>query len=149
MSNSKVSAGPVETLRAAISGDVFVPGDDGYDEARRAWNLTEDQRPAVVVVPESAAEVARAVRFARAQGMRIAPQATGHGAAPLEPLEGAMLLKTSRLRRARRPTAPGTPHGRGRRRRARHRLPRRLPGKPQAHQPARGTDDRLVDRAPA
>jgi FAD/FMN-containing dehydrogenase len=99
MSNSKVSAGPVETLRAAISGDVFVPGDDGYDEARRAWNLTEDQRPAVVVVPESAAEVARAVRFARAQGMRIAPQATGHGAAPLEPLEGAMLLKTSRLRR--------------------------------------------------
>ena len=108
MGNSKVSAGPLETLRAAISGDVFVPGDDGYDEARRAWNLTEDQRPAVVVVPESAAEVARAVRFARAQGMRIAPQTTGHGAAPLEPLDGAMLLKTSRMRRAGIDPAAGT-----------------------------------------
>ena len=30
--------------------------------------------------------------------MRIAPQGTGHGAEPLEPLEGAMLVKTSRMR---------------------------------------------------
>jgi FAD/FMN-containing dehydrogenase len=99
MSNPKVSTRPGETLRAAISGDVFVPGDDGYDEARRAWNLAEDQRPAVVVFPGSAAEVADSVLFARSHGMRIAPQATGHGAAALEPLDGAMLLKTSRMRR--------------------------------------------------
>jgi FAD/FMN-containing dehydrogenase len=99
MSNPKISADPTETLRAAISGDVFVPGDDGYDQARRAWNLAKDQQPAVVVFPESATEVARAVRFAHAQGLRIAPQATGHGATPLEPLEAAMLVKTSRMRR--------------------------------------------------
>jgi hypothetical protein len=30
--------------------------------------------------------------------MRIAPQGTGHGAAPLEPLDGAMLLRTTRMR---------------------------------------------------
>jgi hypothetical protein len=30
--------------------------------------------------------------------MRIAPQGTGHGSEPLEPLQGAMLLKTSRMR---------------------------------------------------
>ena len=46
-----------------------------------------DQRPAVVVEAESAADVAQAVRYARARTMRIAPQGTGHGAAPLEPLE--------------------------------------------------------------
>jgi hypothetical protein len=99
MSDQKISARPMETLRAAVSGGVFVPGDGGYDEARRAWNLAKDQRPAVVVFPGSAAEVARAVRFARSHGLRIAPQGTGHGAGPLEPLEGAMLLKTSRMRR--------------------------------------------------
>ena len=99
MNNPETGTRPVETLRAAISGDVFVPGGDGYDEARRAWNLAEDQWPAVVVLPESAADVARAVQFARSQGMRIAPQATGHAAEALEPLEGAMLLKTSRMRR--------------------------------------------------
>jgi FAD/FMN-containing dehydrogenase len=43
--------------------------------------------------------VVRAVRLARSNGLRIAPQATGHGAAPLQALDDALLLKTSRLRR--------------------------------------------------
>jgi FAD/FMN-containing dehydrogenase len=97
--SSAIGRRSVELLQDAIAGDVFVPGDHGYDEARRAWNLAVEQRPAVVVVADSAADVASAVRFARSQAMRIAPQGTGHGAAPLEPLEGAMLLRTSRMRR--------------------------------------------------
>ena len=88
----------LEALRVAIAGQVFVPGQAGYDQARQAWNLAVDQRPAVVVEAGSAADVAQAVRYARAHGMRIAPQGTGHGAAPLEPLDGAMLLRTTRLR---------------------------------------------------
>src|SRR6516225_7031697 len=91
----------LEALRAAIAGQVFVPGEAGYDRARQAWNLAVDQRPAVVVEAGSAADVARAVRFARAHGMRIAPQGTGHGAGPLEPLVGAMLLRTTRMRTVR------------------------------------------------
>jgi hypothetical protein len=43
--------------------------------------------------------VARAVKFARAQGIRIAPQGTGHGSLSLEPLEDAMLLRTDRMRK--------------------------------------------------
>jgi FAD/FMN-containing dehydrogenase len=85
-------------LRIAVAGDVFTQGDRGYDEARRAWNLTTDERPAVVVAVESAADVVQAVRFARSRGMRIAPQGTGHGSEPLEPLAGAMLLRTVRMR---------------------------------------------------
>src|SRR5262249_56706275 len=78
--------------------EVWVAGAPGYDQARRAWIVAVEERPAVVVVAESAADVVRAVRFARAQGIRIAPQGTGHGAEPLEPLDGAMLLRTSRMR---------------------------------------------------
>src|SRR5215467_11491642 len=73
-----------ETLQATINGEVFVPGDLGYNQARQAWNLTADQRPSVVVFAESAADVVQAVRFARSQGMRIAPQGTGHGSESLE-----------------------------------------------------------------
>src|SRR5262249_61072266 len=106
-------------LRAAIAGQVFVPGQAGYDQARQAWNLAVDQRPSVVVAAESAADVAQAVRHARAHRMRIAPQGTGHGAAPLEPLDGAMLLRTTRMRRggggpaAPPPPAPARAGGRG------------------------------------
>ena len=91
----------LEALRAAVTGEVFASGETGYDQARQAWNLAIDERPAVVVMSESAADVAQAVRFARTRGMRIAPQGTGHGAEPLEPLRGAMLLRTVRMRSVR------------------------------------------------
>jgi FAD/FMN-containing dehydrogenase len=89
----------LDALRAGIAGQVFVPGEAGYDQARQAWNLAVDTRPAVVVETGSAADVAQAVRYARAHQMRIAPQGTGHGAGPLEPLDGAMLLRTTRMRK--------------------------------------------------
>src|ERR1700731_4520106 len=99
MTTSNPMAGrDLGTLRAAVTGDVFAPGDHGYDEARRAWNLATDERPAVVVVAGSAADVVQAVRFARSRGGRIAPQGTGHGSEPLEPLADAMLLRTVRMR---------------------------------------------------
>jgi hypothetical protein len=99
MSTSDLPGSSVETLIAMLAGDVFVPDDEGYDDARRAWDLAVDQRPAVVVFAESVVDVVRAVRFARSHRVRIAPQGTGHGALPLGQLEGAMLLKTSRMRR--------------------------------------------------
>jgi FAD/FMN-containing dehydrogenase len=77
---------------------MVLPEDPGFDEARRAWNLTVDQRPAAVVFTESAAAVAAAVLFAKERGYRIAPQATGHNAAPLGSLDGTILLRTDRMR---------------------------------------------------
>ena len=97
--SEKVAASRFDVLRAMVAGDVFAPGEAGYDSARRAWDLAVDQRPAVVVYAQSVVDVVRAVRFARSQGLRIAPQATGHGALPLELLEDALLLRTSRMRR--------------------------------------------------
>ena len=102
MNTTDTTAGrDLDALRAAIAGQVFVPGEAGYDQARQAWNLAVDQRPAVVVEARSADDVVLAIRHARAHGMRIAPQGTGHGAGPLEPLDGAMLLRTTRMRQVR------------------------------------------------
>ena len=70
-------------LRARMDGDVVGPGDADWDEARLAWNLAVDQRPAAVAVPESAEDVAAVVAFARTDGLRVAPQGTGHNARPL------------------------------------------------------------------
>jgi hypothetical protein len=87
----------IETLRARIAGDFVVPGDPEWDEARRAWNLAVDQRPAAVALPESAEDVVEIVRFARGHGLRVAPQSTGHNAGALA-IEGDILLKTERMR---------------------------------------------------
>jgi FAD/FMN-containing dehydrogenase len=63
----------VQSLRSAVTGDVFLPDSEGYDAAHRGWNLAADQRPAIVVVADSARDVAEAMRFARAHGVRVAP----------------------------------------------------------------------------
>lgn len=84
-------------LRARLSGHAVAPGDPDWDEARLAWNLAVDQRPAAVVLPVSVDDVVATVEFARGLGLRIAPQGTGHGAAAMGPLDGTILLKTSRM----------------------------------------------------
>ena len=64
MNTTDITAGRgLEALRAAVGGEVFVPGEAGYNQARQAWNLAVDQRPAVVVEAESAVDVARAIRI--------------------------------------------------------------------------------------
>ena len=35
-------------LRQSLAGSVLVPADAGYDQARRAFNLLVDRRPAVI-----------------------------------------------------------------------------------------------------
>ncbi len=85
-------------LVPSLEGRVVLPGDGGFDEARGAWNLAIDQRPAAVVFPESAADVAAAVRYAAERGLRVAAQGTGHNAGPLGSLMDTLLLKTKRMR---------------------------------------------------
>ena len=84
-------------LASALEGKIVLPPHARYDEARRAWNLAVDQRPAAVVFPDSAHDVATAVLFARERGQRIAAQGTGHNAAPFESLEDTILLRTDRM----------------------------------------------------
>src|SRR4051812_44382653 len=90
---------PVSVVRERLQGDFITPDDAGWDEARMAWNLAVDQRPAAVAIPESAEDVVEIVRYARANGLRVAPQGTGHNAHPLaESLGYTVLLKTHRMR---------------------------------------------------
>jgi FAD/FMN-containing dehydrogenase len=88
-----------EALRGLCGGAVHLPGDPGYDAARSPWALVVDQRPAAVACPANAAEVVEVVRAAAAAGLRVAPQGTGHNAAPLRGLDQAVLVRTGAMRR--------------------------------------------------
>jgi hypothetical protein len=85
-------------LRDALTGQVVAPGEPGWDEARQAWNLAVDQRPALVVIPESIADVQVAVGYARERDMAITVQTTGHQASSIASMEGALLIRTHKLR---------------------------------------------------
>jgi len=87
-----------ETLRGLCGGAVHLPGDPGYDLARAPWNVQVESFPAAVAYPAFPDEVADVLRAAAAAGLTVAPQGTGHGAAPLQGRLGdAVLLRTAAL----------------------------------------------------
>jgi FAD/FMN-containing dehydrogenase len=92
------AATALDTLALRLDGDLVRPEDAGWDEARTAWNLAVDQQPVAVVLAESASDVAETILAARADGLRVAPQGTGHAATALGDLAGTILLRTTRMR---------------------------------------------------
>jgi hypothetical protein len=87
-----------DVVELSISGRVATARDPDWDDARQAWNLAADQNPAAVAFVESADDVSDVLRFAAAEGLAVAPQGTGHGAAPLGPLDETILLRTTRMK---------------------------------------------------
>ena len=82
-------------LRVSLQGSIMTPVEDGFLDAVRTWALGVQHAPALVVLPESAEDVATAVTFAHDHGFGVAVQGTGHGATI--PCEGGILINTSRM----------------------------------------------------
>jgi FAD/FMN-containing dehydrogenase len=85
-------------LAAAMRGDLIVPGDPGYDEARAVYNGMIDKHPAAIARCRDTADVITCVRFARAHGAEIAVRGGGHSAAGLGVADGALVIDLSLLR---------------------------------------------------
>jgi FAD/FMN-containing dehydrogenase len=68
-------------LRAAVTGPVIGPDDDGYDEARAVFPGDIDHRPAAVVRVADANDVARVIGFGRSSGFELAVRSGGHSGA--------------------------------------------------------------------
>jgi hypothetical protein len=84
-------------LATELDSQVVLPDDRSYDQVRGGFNVLVDQRPAAVVFPESARDVAAAIRFAAGNGLRVVAQGTGHNMAPLGTMDGTILLKMERM----------------------------------------------------
>src|SRR3954463_12338423 len=96
MQLAELRAPQVRDVRANLAGELVLPGDDTWDEARLAWHLAVDQRPAAVALPENVHDVIELVQWASDAGLRIAPQGTGHNAPALGDLDGTLLMKMTR-----------------------------------------------------
>ncbi|MFC5367026.1 FAD-binding oxidoreductase [Salinirubrum litoreum] len=68
----------VGDLRAKVHGEVILPDDETYHEARALWNGRIDRFPAAIVRVASPEDVRTVLRFAREQNREIAVRGGGH-----------------------------------------------------------------------
>ena len=88
----------IGTLATEFSGALLRPGDEGYDDARRIHNGLIDKHPALIARCRSAADVARAVGFARELGLEISVRGGGHNVAGRACTEGGVMIDLAEMR---------------------------------------------------
>jgi hypothetical protein len=91
----------VQELSDALRGRLLLPGFEGYESARRVLNASIDKYPALIVQPTGAADVTRAVTFARERDLLVAVKCGGHSYGGKSTCDGGMQIDLSTFRGAR------------------------------------------------
>jgi FAD/FMN-containing dehydrogenase len=79
-------------------GERIDPDHPEYDAARRVWNGAADRRPALVVRPRDAEDVALALEAARRRGLLVAVRGGGHSMAGHSTCDDGLVIDMSAMR---------------------------------------------------
>lgn len=94
---STVRDDQLQSFARSFDGEVLLPADGGYDEARSLWNGDIDRRPAVIARCTTAGQVAEAVALARNTGMDLAVRGGGHNYAGHGCCDDGVMIDLSRM----------------------------------------------------
>jgi len=97
LSSVSTSSISIPRLRDSFDGRVTAPDDAGYDQARKVFYGKYDRRPAAIVRPADAAEVAQVVTLAADSGQELAVRSGGHSLAGHSVSEGGIVLDLSEM----------------------------------------------------
>jgi FAD/FMN-containing dehydrogenase len=97
LSSISTSSISIPRLRDSFDGRVTAPDDAGYDQARKVFYGKYDRRPAAIVRPADAAEVAQVVTLAADSGLELAVRSGGHSLAGHSMSEGGIVLDLSEM----------------------------------------------------
>jgi len=79
MPTQKLVPEVIEQLASGFAGEVVLPQDAAYEDARRVWNGMVDRRPVVIARCTCTDDVVAALRAARAGGLPVSVRGGGHG----------------------------------------------------------------------
>jgi FAD/FMN-containing dehydrogenase len=96
-----LSSDSIGVLKASIRGEVLLPADPGFDEARRVWNAMIDRCPALIVRCAGVADVRCAVDFARDNDLPLAVRGGAHNIAGSAVCDDGLMMDLSPMKSAR------------------------------------------------
>jgi FAD/FMN-containing dehydrogenase len=85
-------------LREALRGELVLPGDAEYDEARSVWNGMIDRRPALIARCTGTSDVIAAIGFARSEGLDAAVRGGSHNVAGNATCDGGLVIDLSPMK---------------------------------------------------
>lgn len=88
----------VAAFADGLRGDLILPGDAGYDDARRVWNAMIDRQPAMIARCAGVADVIASVDFARDHGLPVAVRGGGHNVAGNGCCDDGLVIDLSRMK---------------------------------------------------
>src|SRR6476619_7715944 len=87
-----------QSLKPTFHGDLVVPGDPGYNDARQIWNASINKHPALIARCSGVADVIAAVNFAREKGLLAAIRGGGHNVGGRALCDDGVVIDLSRMR---------------------------------------------------
>jgi FAD/FMN-containing dehydrogenase len=88
----------LDKLKSLIQGDVLLPTDSEYDDARKIWNGMIDKCPALIVRCTGSADVIDAVKFAREHNLLVSVRGGGHNVAGNALCDDGMVIDLTKMK---------------------------------------------------
>src|SRR5215203_3624486 len=97
-SDAALEEATVAEFKASLRGQLLLPGEDGYDDARKLWNGMIDKRPALIARCAAAEDVIGCVNFARANDLLVSVRGGDHSAAGNALCDGGLMIDLSLMK---------------------------------------------------
>jgi FAD/FMN-containing dehydrogenase len=102
-----------QELRTAFRGNLIMPSDHDFEEARKVWNGMIDRRPGLIAQCSGTADVIAAVKFARTHNLLVAVRGGGHSWPGHGVCDSGLMIDLSRMRGVRVDVRTRTVHAQG------------------------------------
>lgn len=99
--NLKIDLVEIEVLRQGLRGHICLPGEAGYNEARKLWNAMIDRKPGMVIRCAGATDVIQAVKFAAKHQLLTAVRGGGHNIAGKACCDDGLMIDLSPMKSVR------------------------------------------------
>jgi hypothetical protein len=96
--NKYVDEAIVRDFKLSLRGELLLPGDDTYDEARRVFNAGIDRRPAMIARCADTSDVVNSVNFARTHELLVAIRGGGHNVAGTGVCDRGIVIDLSKMK---------------------------------------------------
>jgi FAD binding domain/Berberine and berberine like len=88
----------IQALKSSFHGELFEPGDAGYNDACRIWNASVQKHPALIARCSGVADIIAAVNFARESSLLTAIRGGGHNVGGRALCDDGIVIDLSHMR---------------------------------------------------